>query len=87
VNFIRDWKIMVLIFAIGLASLSFLAWQIYLSDRIGGGYLTPELPPSNISIKTVDEKKLQAGLLMLENKQIDYLKLQAEQTKLVDPSL
>jgi hypothetical protein len=87
INYIRDWKIVVLIFAIGLISLSLFAWRIYLSNKIAGGYLEPVTEPSGSSLKMIDLKKLQADLLQLETKQADYLKAKAKQNSLIDPSL
>ena len=40
---IRDWRIIVLCFALILIALSLFAWQIYLSDQIAGGYLSEEI--------------------------------------------
>ena len=87
ITFIRDWKIIVLAFAIGLISLSAFAWQIYLSDQIAGGYLAPSVENMSLSVKTVDIKKLNADLLMLQTRQADYLKSKANPVKMVDPSL
>lgn len=85
--FMRDWKIMVCIFAVGLVVISFFAWKIYLSDQIGGGYLTPNEVTLDTSVRVIDLKKLQANLLILENKRDNFLKLRADQLKTVDPSL
>jgi len=87
VNFLRDWKIIVLVFAIGLLLLSAFAWKIYLSNRIGGGYLAGTAKPADIFVKTMGKGELQTDLLILENKQYNYLKLKASSIKLVDPSL
>ncbi len=87
ITIIRDWKIIVSLFAIGLIFISVLAWKIYLSDKIGGGYLTPEIPPANSVMREIDEKSLDAKVLFLENKQAEYLKFKANQPKLVDPAL
>ncbi len=85
--FAHDWKIIVLIFALVLISLSLFAWKIYLSDKIAAGYLEPDIESSNLIIKTIDQKRLEKALLILETKQSDYLKLKNSQTKLVDPAL
>jgi hypothetical protein len=87
VNFARDWKIVVLVFAVGIISLSLFAWRIYLSNQIAGGYLAPEISPTSVSIKTVDEKRLQTDLLILETKQADFIKAKSGFVKMVDPSL
>jgi hypothetical protein len=86
-NPLRDWKIMVICFAIGLIILSFFAWRIYLSNKIAGGYLAPTIESSSQITKTVDKKRLDADILILENKQNNYLKLKSSTTKLIDPSL
>jgi hypothetical protein len=87
VHFLRDWKILVLIFAIGLISLSLFSWKIYLSNQIGGGYLPTEDVSSDTSVRIINQKKLQTNVLILENKQAEYLKQKNNQTKPVDPSL
>jgi len=87
VNFARDWKIIVLVFAVGVFSISLFAWRVYLSNKIAGGYLTSEISPTSVSVKTVDEKRLQADLLILETKQADFIKAKASSVKMVDPSL
>lgn len=87
INFARDWKIIVLIFIVGLISLSSFAWEIYLSDQIAGGYLISSEEPFSVSVKMIDEKRLKADLLILDTRQADYLKLKMSQTKISDPSL
>ncbi|MFA7252854.1 MAG: hypothetical protein WC027_03285 [Candidatus Paceibacterota bacterium] len=82
----RDWKIMVLIFAVGLISLSIFAWQIYLSDKIGGGYLSPTITAPETNTKTVDKKRLQADIMIFETRADEYQKLKTS-PKVVDPSL
>ena len=86
-NFMRDWKIGVLAFAVGLVLLSVFAWRIFLSDQIAGGYLAPQVTSLDSSIKSLDQKKLQVDILLLETKQADYLKLKANPPKVIDPSL
>ena len=86
-RFARDWKIIVSLFALGLISLSLFAWQIYLSDQLAGGYLPPTEEPADVSVKTVNIKRLEADLQALQTKQADYLKLKANRIKLIDPSL
>lgn len=78
---------MVLCFAVGLIFLSFFAWRIYLSNEIAGGYLTPAVEISSQTIKTIDKKKLEADILIWENKQADYLMLKSKPNKLIDPAL
>lgn len=85
-QFARDWKIIVLVFALGLLIVSFFAWQIYLSDKIGGGFLSEEVPLVS-NIDTLDTKRLKADLLILETHQSDYQSIKANQPKIVDPSL
>lgn len=84
---VRDWRIIVLVFAVGLISLSFFAWRIYLSNKIAGGYLSPGIEVSDMNVKTIDKKRLETDLLILETRQADYLKLKSTQIKLLDPSL
>jgi hypothetical protein len=84
---IRDWKIIISVFGVGLISLSVFGWWIYLSDKIAGGYLTPKVETSEMLIKTLDEKRLKSSLLILETKQADFLRLKEISSKLADPSL
>jgi hypothetical protein len=86
-RFARDWKVIVVCFAIGLISLSLFAWRIYLSNRIAAGYLAPTIESPDTYIKTIDQKRLDADILLLENKQVEFLKLKAAAPKLIDPSL
>lgn len=86
-NYLRAWKTMVCFFAIGLVLLSFFSWQIYLSSKIGGGYLSPESVPSGAIVKNVDKKRLQNDILIVETKQVEYLKLKADNQKVADPSM
>jgi len=87
INFIRDWKMVVLVFAVGLASLSIFSWKIYLSNQIAGGYLASEAVLSDTIIKTIDQKKLSNNLLILETRGTDYLKVKSAGLKLVNPAI
>lgn len=87
INFIRDWKMVVLVFAVGLASLSIFSWKIYLSNQIAGGYLASEAVLSDTIIKTIDQKKLSNNLLILETRGADYLKAKSADLKSVDPAI
>jgi hypothetical protein len=87
VNFVRDWKIIVLFFAVGLVLLSLFSWKIYLSDKIAGGYLSSTLEQSTPITKTIDQKKLKNVLFILETKETDYLKTKFNTPKIVDPAL
>jgi hypothetical protein len=86
-RYIRDWKILVIIFALGLAVLSFFAWRIYLSNQIAAGYLKPIIEENSYSNKIIDIKKLKANILIMENKQTEFLQNKANQLKIVDPAL
>ena len=88
INYIRDWKVIVLVFAVGMISLSLFGWNIYLSNQIAGGYLAPEDVSTDVlPAKIIKLSKLQADITLLETKQSDYLKLKGSQVKLSDPSL
>jgi hypothetical protein len=87
IHHIRDWKILVYTFAIGLIAISIFSWQIYLSNEIAGGYLNIQDANQQVPAKAINLKKLQADLLILETRQTDYLKIKANPVKLVDPSL
>jgi hypothetical protein len=84
---VRDWKIMVYVFAIGLSILSFFAWKIYLSDQIAGGYFNPENGSDTTSVKILDTKKLSADLLIMQDKKAAYTRLKTNPIKVVDPAL
>jgi hypothetical protein len=80
INPARDWKIMISLFALGLVLLSLFAWNVYLSSQIGGGYFTKDKSQENISVKMIDQNKLQSDLLLLENRP-------AAVSRVIDPSL
>ena len=77
---IRDWKIVLAVFTLGLIALSVFAWQIYLSSQIGGGYFGTAASPTDAPVQLIDQKKLQADLILLQNHK-------ASLVKTVDPSL
>jgi hypothetical protein len=81
VYYVRDWKIAVLVFAVGLTSLTIFSWQIYLSDKIAGGYFEPKIDFSTIPVKTINEKILKENISLLENQQADFLMLQNNHLK------
>jgi hypothetical protein len=87
INFVRDWKFIVLIFVIVLISLSLFAWQIYLSEEIAGGYLTSTLSTSTVSIKTINQKRLETDLSILEERDNILLNIKTTRPKMVDPAL
>lgn len=87
VSYIRDWKVMVLCFAVGLIALSIFSWRIYLSNRIAGGYLSTEAPAFDMVSKNIDQKKLRTDTILLETRQTDFNKIKSGYVKLVDPSL
>jgi hypothetical protein len=87
VHFVRDWKIMVLCFAVGFIALSIFSWQIYLSNEIAGGYLSSEAVSTEPTTKPIDQKKLKANILIMETRQAEFLKIKANRSKLIDPSL
>jgi hypothetical protein len=80
IDAVRDWKIILCLFALGLIFLSLFSLKIYLSSQIGGGYLGEEIAPIDTSIKMIDQKKLDASISLLENRSV-------EQLKPIDPSL
>lgn len=87
INYIRDWKILVTGFAVILIILSIFSWQIYLSNKIAGGYLAPKALPADIAVSTIDKSRLQNILLLLTNKQNEYFLQKSNQQKLVDPAI
>ncbi len=86
-NIIRDWKIVVSTFAVLLIIVSALAWKVYLSREIGGGFFSRAEVPTDTQEVTMDSKRLKADLLIMETKQADFVKVKATRSRLVDPSL
>lgn len=84
--FMRDWKIIVCVFAVGMISLSLLAWQIYLSDKLGGGYLSEEIDSQSATVRTVDKKRLETNILLFEARQADFDQLKTS-PHVFDPSI
>jgi hypothetical protein len=68
IDFAHDWRIIIWIFFIIFFSLSFFAWQIYLSNKIGGGFGSSKLESIDDSALTIDQEKLQADIIILENR-------------------
>lgn len=83
----RDWKIIISLFAIFWCIVSAFAWQVYLSDKIGGGYFDVELLESDVPTQTIDKNKLHNDLLILEKSQAEFTRLKSGQGKMIDPSL
>jgi hypothetical protein len=82
---LRDWRISTLTFAVILIVLSLLAWQVYLSREIGGGYLNVENTSSDLLVKIVDEKRLEATISRMKERESAFLKIKSDRTKLGDP--
>jgi hypothetical protein len=83
----RDWRIIIVLFGIGLLVLSAFAWKIYLSDHIGGGYLAIEVPPVDVSTRTIDLKRLHTTTTLLETRQTNFENGKASKIRPIDPSL
>lgn len=84
---LRDWKIIVLIFSVCFVLLSIFSWQIYLSDKIGGGYLVPEEDNTTVVVKMIDKNRLTQNLSFLRARQDEYQKTKINKSRLIDPSL
>ncbi len=84
---VRDWKIVVLSFAVLVLAVSLLSWRVYLSNKIGGGFLESESVITEATVRGIDENKLNSSLNMLENKKSDYENLKVKGLQAVDPSL
>jgi hypothetical protein len=87
VTYVRDWTIMVYLFAAGLILISFFAWQIYLSNHIGGGYFNMNIEPTSTYVRVVDKKRLQIDLNDVEQKEINFLKYKDSQSIPFDPAI
>jgi len=83
---IRDWTIIVLFFAIAFILISLFSWKIYLSDKIGGGYLNSNFEITSPSFRTVDKKRLQGVISIMEEKQKSFLEIKNFSSRLIDPS-
>ncbi len=83
----RDWNILVIFFGLGLIVISIISWQIYLSNQIGGGYVTTESQASGVTVKAIDLKKLESALKTIENRKAAFDNLKEAKVKIVDPSL
>jgi len=86
-HFLRDWKIIVLIFALGMIIISIFSLQIYLSNEIAGGYLNQGTKTPATLVKVIDQKRLQADVDILKARQANFLKLKTNRPSLIDPSL
>jgi len=82
----RDWKIIAYIFIAGIILISLFAWKIYLSDELGGGYFGVSSPSAEIETLSINEKRLQADILLLESIKSNYLDSKTTQSKVIDPS-
>jgi hypothetical protein len=87
VNFARDWKIIMVIFAIALAAVSAGAWKIYLSNQIAGGYFNSPVDTFVPISKTIDKKRIQDAISILEKKEANLVDLKATRPKQIDPAL
>jgi hypothetical protein len=87
INYARDWRIIIWIFVILFFSLSFSAWQIYLSNKIGGGFGSSKIEDIDNSVLTIDQEKLKTSIIILETKQADFINSKNNRSKLVDPAL
>lgn len=80
INPSRDWRIITIIFALGLLALSLFAWNVYLSDQVGGGYFSSKISGEESVAKTLDQKKLKDVISTLEKRQPSL-------SRTIDPSL
>jgi hypothetical protein len=87
INFRRHWTIIVWAFVIIFFSISFLAWQIYLSNQIAGGLGTLEESDSSETELTLDEGKILEALSIMETRQNGFGNSTNTSKKVVDPAL
>jgi hypothetical protein len=87
IKYERDWQIIVLAFGLGLIIVSAFAWQIYLSNKIGGGYFESDDVSSGVVVRMIDQKRLENSVSILKQKEIDFENEAGTRTNLVDPSL
>ena len=87
INHQRDWKILVVVFAVCFILLSVFAWYIYIGDKIAGGFLPQTLPSTETSARTIDQKRLKASVLIMETKRASFQTLRSGRPKTIDPSL
>lgn len=82
----RDWKILVVVFAVCFVLMSAFAWHIYIGDKIAGGFLSETFTPTEASTRTIDLKKLKADILIMETKKAAFQALRIGRPKTIDPS-
>lgn len=82
----RDWIKIIIFFAFGLILISSLAWQIYLSDKLGGGYLSSEFIETDVFVKTINKDKLLKNIEIMEAKEKSFETIKNSKPSLIDPS-
>lgn len=81
----RDWLLIIFVFALLLLALSIIAWQIYLSNKIGGGYIKIVEDNISVSVKSIDLKRLDASVNLLDIRSERFSALSRETLRLIDP--
>lgn len=82
----RDWRVIVWIFGVALVIVSAFAWKIYLSDKIGGGYFSPETGTTENQTRVIDTKRLKKAVMISEKRALDSANLKNNLLRPADPS-
>ena len=83
----RDWNILVIIFGLMLLLISIVAWQIYLSNQIGGGYVSSNEPSGQAIVKSIDLNRLDISIGQIEKRNQIFNSILPKGGQIIDPSL
>ncbi len=84
---VRDWNIIVFSFGLLLIVISIVAWQIYLSNKLGGGYINTTNQTSAANRPILSESKLSETLDVLAKRKNNSLSPKNYLIKVVDPAI
>lgn len=87
INPSRDWRIIVSSFALVLIIISVFSWQIYLSEKIGGGYFSKQEPAVESATRAIDIKRLKRAVLIFEKRAKSFSDIKSNLLHSIDPSL
>ncbi len=72
----RDWLIILSSFAILLLVISIVAWQIYLSNKIGGEYVQINETKDQAPIKSISIERLEALIVSIKKRADNFGSIQ-----------
>ena len=82
----KDWKYVVITFAIINLCISVFVWILFTSDKIGGGILNNSLDLADPVIISVDKKRLSNDVNFMNQKIESFSDLKENKTVVKDPS-